>query len=653
MRHTSTCFNAALAGVISLSLYSCASMGTPSGGPRDEDPPRLLLSRPAPDEVNVRAQRLELTFDELVNVKDAFSRVTVSPPGGGTPRVTSSGRKVYVQFPDTLRAGTTYTVDFGNSIEDVNEANPLGNLSLSFSTGPELDSLRISGVVLDAATLEPQQYAVVGVHAASAPDSALSTLPFERVTKTDDRGRFTLRGLKPIPYRLYALADANNDFRRDNPAELLAFYPQPVTPYSEPAMASDTLYNTLTGKIDTVVERPYTRFLPNNILLSMFDEGYKPQYLVKYERPDSARLSFIFNAPSDTLPHISFINMRDEPAFRLEYSATLDTLSYWLADPRFVQADTLRVRLAYGVTDARRNIRERVDTLTLTKPRVRRPKGKRSREQLVADSVAAVKERQLGVQIRPSGALDIYALPSLEFSEPVLTLDSAGLHLEVKNDSLWVELPRPRLRPDTASAFRKWQVMMTPEFGNTYRLSLDSLAVTGIAGRMNPPARQEFTVKERDSYSALVLRLVPDTVQGFVEILNSGDNPVQRVRVEGGVASFPWLAPADYYARFIADADSNMRFTPGDYELGRQPEDVFYYPGMLSLKRYDRSEQWQLYAMPVDAQKPRKLLKNKPESGKRRQPEEEEPVEEDDVFDVNANPFDPKSGSSRSGSMRR
>lgn len=642
MRLHSSSLYAAIAAALSLSLHSCASMGTPSGGPRDEDPPRLLRATPAPGAVNVTGQRLELTFDELVNVKDAFSRVTVSPPGGSVPRVTASGRKVYVQFPDTLRAGTTYTIDFGNSIEDVNESNPLGNLSLSFSTGPELDSLRISGVVLDAATLEPQQYVIVGVHPASAPDSAFATLPLERVTKTDDRGRFTLRGLKPIPYSLYALADANNDFRRDSPTEFLAFYPQPVTPHSTQALTTDTIYDMLTGKVDTVVERAYTRFLPDDVLLSMFDEGYKPQYLVKYERPDSARLTFIFNAPASALPEISFINMMDAPAYRVEHSATLDTLSYWLADPRFIQADTLRVRLAYAATDPERRLQERVDTLTLTKPRVRKPKGKRNKEQLAADSVAALKDRLLGVQIRPSGALDIYALPSVEFSEPVLSLDSAGVHLEMKRDSVWTELPRPRLVADTASAFRKWQVRMTPEFGAAYRLTVDSLAVTGIAGRVSPRVKQEFTVKDRDSYSALVLRLVPDSVQGFVEILNSSDKPVQRVRVVDGVASFPWLAPADYYARFVADTDSDMLFTPGNYELRRQPEEVFYYPGVLSLKRHDRSEQWQLYALPVDAQKPRKLLKNKPEQGKRRQPEEEEPVEEDDTFDVNANPFDPK-----------
>lgn len=629
-------------------LYSCANMGTPQGGPRDEDPPRFVSSTPAPDAVNFQGSELVLTFNELVNVKDAFSKVTVSPPGGGAPRVTSSGRRIYVRFPDTLRSNTTYTVDFGNSIEDNNEANKLSNLAVSFSTGNELDSLRISGVLLDAYTLEPQQFTVVGVHPADAPDSAFTTLPLHRATRTDDRGRFTLRGLKPIPYRLYALADANNDFRRDNPAEAMAFYPSPITPFCERSITTDTTYNVALSKVDTVVEREYTRFLPNDLLLSLFDEGYKPQYLVKYERPDSARIRFIFNAPATALPALKVLNIPDAPAYRIEHTASLDTLDYWLTDPRFVRADTLQLSLAYTATDAKRLSSLRTDTLTLTKPKVKPRKGKRSRKQIEADSIEDARNRLIGVTIRPSGTLHVYQQPSLEFSEPLFSLDSAALHLEMKQDSLWLPSQFLSITPDSTSAMRKWVLGMEPEPGATYRVRVDSLAARSISGRFNPSATQEFTVKKREDYVALTLRLVPDTIAGFVEVLNGSDNVVQRATVSHGVASFPWLAPADYYARFVADADSSGTFTPGSYELRRQPEDTFYYPGLISLKRHDRSEQWNLFATPVDAQKPRRLVKNKPDSDKKRRTEDpEESTEEDDTFDVNSNPFAPSSGSLR------
>ena len=144
-----------MASAVALILYSCASMGTPSGGPRDEDPPRFVRANPMPEAVNVSRSNMSIDFNELVNVKDAFSKVVVSPPSTQAPRISSSGRRVNIEFRDTLLPNTTYTVDFSNAIQDVNENNPLEGFSYTFSTGPTLDSLRISGMVLNAADLEP------------------------------------------------------------------------------------------------------------------------------------------------------------------------------------------------------------------------------------------------------------------------------------------------------------------------------------------------------------------------------------------------------------------------------------------------------------------------------------------------------------------
>lgn len=211
-------------------LVSCASIGNPSGGPRDEDPPIFVKGNPAPGALNVKKQKVELEFDELVNVKDAFSKVVVSPVSKSVPRVSSQGRKVIVQFTDTLVPNTTYTIDFADAIEDNNENNKLQGFTYSFSTGDVLDTLQISGMVLSADALEPQQGMLVGVYSNLA-DSAFSTLPFERVTKTDDRGRFSVQGLAPGEYRIFALADVDNDYKRANPEEAMAFYDVTLSPH--------------------------------------------------------------------------------------------------------------------------------------------------------------------------------------------------------------------------------------------------------------------------------------------------------------------------------------------------------------------------------------------------------------------------------------
>ncbi|MDE6682795.1 MAG: Ig-like domain-containing protein, partial [Muribaculaceae bacterium] len=191
-----------------VTLVSCANIGNPSGGPRDEDPPVFISADPAPGSVNVNKTRMTLTFNELVNVKDAFSKVVVSPVGKSVPKVMSLGKKVTVTF-DSIQPNTTYTIDFADAIEDNNESNQLQGFSYTFSTGEEIDTLRISGMVLDARNMEPQQAMIVGVTANNA-DSAFTKLPLLRVAKTDDQGRFTIRGLKEGSYRVYALGDKDN-----------------------------------------------------------------------------------------------------------------------------------------------------------------------------------------------------------------------------------------------------------------------------------------------------------------------------------------------------------------------------------------------------------------------------------------------------------
>lgn len=625
----------------------------------------MMATNPAQGSTGFRGREAQLLMDELVNVKDAFTLVTVSPPDASAPKVISSGRRVIVTWDDTLRSNTTYTVDFGTAIVDVNEGNPLGNYSLSFSTGETIDTLRISGMVLDAATLEPQNGVLVGVHRAEAPDTALRTLRFERATKTDEYGRFTLRGLRPVPYILYALADLNNDYRWDNPAEHMAFYPQPITPYCEEMTVTDSIYNMKTGTVDSVMERAATRFLPNDLLLSLYDPGYKSQYLVKNERPDSTRLSFIFNAPASALPSIRMLNFEERDDWYVpEYSEHNDTVSFWLTDRRLIAADTLRVALTYDRTIPNSQALESgTDTLTLTRPKVRKPKGKLTRKQREQDSIARAKAQWLTINTLPAGTMEVNLPLIIETPEPLMQINDRGLRLEQKNDTLWTRLTMPPVREDTLGNARRYYLDYPWEYGANYRLTVDSLSMMGTTGRYNATYERTFDIKKQEDYGSLTLRLTPDTIQGFVEVLTSSDNPVARARVQNGVVTFPYLDRSEYYARFTVMPDSlPMLFVPGDYDTGRQPVEVYYYPKMLSLKRMDRSETWDLNATPVDRQKPEAIKKNRPtdkaknarRNAKKEKGEAEE-TEDDDYFNVDRNPFDPnqrKRNSNSSGGMR-
>ena len=644
-----------LIALILLISASCASIGNPTGGPRDEDPPRFVRANPSPGSVNVDRQRIDIEFDEIVNVKDAFTNVVVSPVSKSVPRVSSLGRRVSVQFTDTLVPNTTYTVDFGNSIEDNNEGNKLQGFTYSFSTGPELDTLQISGMVLSANALEPQQGILVGVYS-NLSDTAFSTLPFERVAKTDDRGRFSIKGLKAGEYRIFALEDKDNDYKRANPEEATAFYDVLLSPTTELVPATDTIYNLKTGEVDTVISRNRVRYLPNDILLRSFESDYKSQYLQKYERVDSTKIQFIFNAPSDSLPKINVVDHDEfEDWWVLERSAKNDTLTYWMLPPALVAIDSLRIAATYLRTDSAQQLTQYTDTLRFFMPRVKgkkeekkEDKKRKKDDEEITDSLPP-KPVPLNFKVTSSSTQEVYLPLFFEFDTPLTRLDSLAFHLESMVDTLWKPLPLP-WTVEQVDSFnpRKFKIEYPWNFATEYRLTVDSLAATGIYGLETDPLEHKFKTKPEDDYCTIILDITnfTDSIPAFVELLNTSDSPVRRVPLVNNKATFPYLAPGKYYARIFEDFNGNGLYDPGNLDSLQQPDMAYYYPKVINVKKnWDKTETWDVFSVAIDMMKPDAIKKNKPEIDKRsrnnRNNNNQEEDEEEEYFDPTRNPFDP------------
>ncbi|MDE6578423.1 MAG: Ig-like domain-containing protein [Muribaculaceae bacterium] len=646
-----------------IALAACASIGNPSGGPRDEDPPRFVKANPAPGSTNVKRQRIDIEFDELVNVKDAFTKVVVSPPSAGSvPRVSSQGRRVSVQFNDTLLPNTTYSIDFANAIEDNNEGNKLQGFTYTFSTGETLDSLRISGMVLSADGLEPQQGMLVGVHSNLA-DSALSTLPFDRVAKTDDRGRFSILGLKPGEYRIYALNDIDNDYKRANPEEAMAFYDFTLSPTSTRVNAVDTIFNLLTGEVDTIINRERTRYLPNDILLRSFESDYKAQFLQKYERVDSTRLSFLFNAPSKQLPELSIVGEDGyKDWYTIERSAGNDTLTYWLRPRSLIAIDSLRIAATYLRTDSAQKLSPTTDTLRFFRPIVKPVKeNKKNKKEEEADTLPPVIP-PLGIKMITSSNHEVFMPLIMEFDTPLARLDSTAFHLETMQDSVWQPVKGEwKVEPYDTLSPRKLKVEYPWDYATQYRLRVDSLAGEGIYGLFTNPYEHSFKTKTEEDYCAITFNILNfnDSVPAFVELLSTSDAPIRRLPLNGKSVTFRYLTPGKYYARIFEDHNGNGIYDTGDFSVLRQPDMAYYYPKIVSLKKnWEKTEDWNVFDTAIDLMKPEAIKKNKPETDKRarnnKRNDDNLDDEEEEMFDPTRNPFNPNDkGNNRNRNLRR
>lgn len=640
-----------------LLLAACASIGRPEGGPRDMTPPVVVSSTPAPGSVNVSNGRIDIVFDENITLDDPMNKIVVSPPQKKQAQISSNGRRVRITLRDTLRDSTTYTVDLADAVRDLNEGNILDGLAIDFSTGPSIDTLMISGIVFEGRTLEPAQGMIVGVYSTPVADTALTTLPMDRITKTNALGRFTIRNLKPGSYRVFAINDLNHDFHWDR-SEDIAFLDRDISPSTMAVEVTDT-FTDAAGN-DSLVTRPATRFLPDDILLTWFNENYKPLYLVKHERPDARRLTLEMSTHSDSLPQLTLLNTvragaRLDREAVLQSSPGLDSLTYWLRDTTLIGSDTLKIAARYLHTDTLDNITFTTDTLTFA---LRQPKKKKKRDE-ETDSVPKLEFVNIGISSRQPQDLNIPLL--FETSAPTASIDSAGFRIEELVDSVWMpvaaRIPSP---PDSLQPMRLL-TEMTWKPKTKYRVTIDSLAVTDIYCNHNRPFVQEVSTHAIEDYAALFFNigdLGPDSA--IVELLSS-DKPVRLEPVRNGVATFEYVTPGAYYARLFIDRNQNGRWDTGSVADTVQPEDVFYFSKKLNLKKnWDVEQQWNIYETPVDLQKPEDIKKNKPPRPKWETEEEREKRkkvnndDEEEEFDPFMNdPFAPQSPDRLSNSNRR
>ena len=535
---------------------------------------------------------------------------------------------------DSLKANTTYTIDFSDAISDNNEGNPLGNYTYSFSTGTEIDTMEVSGYVYEAENLEPIKGILVGLYDNLA-DSVFRKEPFQRVSRTDSRGRFVIKGIKPGNYRVYALMDADGNYLYNQKSEKIAFSRDIIVPSCKPDIRQDTIWRD-SLHIENIMQVPYTHFFPDDIVLRAFAEVQTDRYMTKNEREKANRFTLMYSYGDlmysygdDDLPVIRGLNFDAENAFVVEATEKKDTITYWLRDTLLVNQDTLRMEVQYHATDTAGMLYLQTDTLTLLskEPYAKRLKQKEKeyndwkKKQEKAEKRGDPFETEmpappLSIGMNFAGDIDPDKNPTLTFDTPLAVADTSKIHLYSKHDTLWYRSPflvREKVNvPRTYEVIGEWR----PDV--EYSLEIDSAAFVDIYGSVSDTAKKGFKVKSNDAYSTIFMTL--DGMRGknvVAQLVSSTDAVMKEVRTHTGDAEFFYVNPNTYYLRIFVDENNNGKWDTGNYDEGRQAETIYYYPSKIECKeKWDFTETWSPLRGSSTSLKPAELVKQKAEKAK-------------------------------------
>ena len=588
--------------VFFLALQSCANRGSgPQGGPKDEQPPVLISATPINGSTNINTKNITLEFDELVSVKNPMQNVIFSPPQKNIPSVKSLGKKVVIAYQDTLLPNTTYTIEFNNCIVDYTESNPFPNYVYTFSTGDRVDSLQISGKVIDAQTLAARKNYTVGIYS-NLSDTAFSKLKFEKITKTNVNGEFTLYGVPEGTYNIFALNDAAGTNSYQNKGTDIAFLDSTITPYAHLHGKVDTLWTDPTKtKYDNVTLEAYNEYFPKDLILKTFKEKDIVHRLKSYKRNSRNSFTLLFSEPQEEEPVVNLISdsIFAEP-FLKEKTGRRDSLVYWVKDSLLYNSDSLRIAVSYQRTDSVGENVLQTDSLYLIH---RETKAEKRRKEQSEDKHVLKFSHNLNRNI------EVYDTIKFVFDEPIKEVIKDSISLKLKVDTTYKDVDF-KLMYDDSICKKKLYLVMKKELGGNYQLKIDSASIVSIYDKVINKFTKPVKIKKLEEYSNLYIKLTSKAENGIVQLLSEREVVVAECPVEKSEAYFEDVAPGYYYIRMFIDANGNKKWDTGNLEKKIQPEVMYYYPKKLQLRpNWDMEETWPYKNLETLKQRPEDLVK--------------------------------------------
>lgn len=584
-----------------LALQSCANRGSgPQGGPKDTEPPVLLSATPENGNTNFNAKSIILEFNELVSVNNPLQNITFSPPQKNSPTVKGLGKKVSITFQDSLLPNTTYTIEIKKCIVDYTESNPFADYVYTFSTGDKVDSLQISGKVIDAETLAARKNYTVGIYS-NLSDTAFTKTRFEKIAKTNENGEFTIYGVAEGTYNLFAIKDAGGVNFYQNKGTDIAFLDSTITPYAHLHGKVDTLWTDSTKtRYDNVTLNAYNEYFPKGLILKTFKERDIIHRLKSYKRNSKNTFTLIFSEPQDKEPELKLLSDSSlaEP-FLKEKTNRTDSLVFWVTDSLLYKQDSLHISVSYLKTDSLGESVSQTDSLYLIYRETKAEKRKREN---------STNNHVLNFTHNLNKSLEVYDTVKFVFNEPIKEVITDSIKLSLKVDTLF-EKVNYKVMFDDSICKKKLYLIFKKELGGNYQLEIDSASITSIYGKVNDRFNKPLKIKKLEDYSNLYIKFNENIPNGIVQLLSEREVVIRECPVQDAEAYFEDVNPAAYYIRMYIDENGNNKWDAGILEKKIQPEMVYYYPKRLQLRaNWDMEETWPYKNIEILKQRPAELV---------------------------------------------
>ncbi len=549
---------------VALALYaiSCATIVSPTGGPKDITPPKMLSSQPSDLSTNFNGNKIVLNFDEYIELKTPEKYLLISPPLKDLPDIKIKGHSVVIKLEDSLRVNTTYNFYLGDAIVDISENNPFANFNFAFSTGPDIDSLSLSGNVTDAFTRMPVKGALVMLYSDFTDSLPMKQIPVY-VSRTTENGNFRLNCLASGKYRAVALLDGNSDYMYNLPTEMIGFSSDSVQPY----------YNAVNLNDTNAVKQSD---LGKQILVSinLFPEPDSTQRILKSTIAAKNRLMVAFRYPVSS-PGFRALNIADSLPWAVqEWNHANDTLNAWLLNI----PDTLQLEVSeLGVV---------LDTISIATAMKVTGRAKSSGKAIPLRYTTSLGNGMLG-----------YSKPLLlSFVNPVKTYDLSALKLTIKTaaDTNTIT-PVARF---TDSIHRHLLVTYNWNSNDKYDLYIPKSSLYDIYSDTCDSTHVTIQMRAVDEYGkfAVVVNRLEQTCPVIIQLLTEKGLVVdQHIVTNGKRVDFGLLAPAKYGLKAIMDANGNGRWDTGEFIKKIQPERVLVHPKIFEVRtNWELEEIWDL-----------------------------------------------------------